>query len=174
MRPPPLPLGYCGHVFTDRRLLTTTPCSEQDSNLQRRGPQPRASCPWATGATHAMRAVDAGGTRTLITRVQTGGPTIGRQAHQCCGKGSNLHPRPSEGRAHPIELPQHGVFFHPASFRLHPSFQWSTQDSNLYWGASETPASSDWATGPDFSCCSHAPGRIRTCNPPLKRRRLCR
>jgi hypothetical protein len=107
--------------------------------------------------------VDAGGSRTLISRVQTGGPTIGRQAHsstpleQRCGKDSNLHPRPSEGRAHPIELPQR-------------TCQWSTQDSNLYWGASETPASTKlgyWTVG------LHAPSRNRTCNPPVKSRRLC-
>jgi hypothetical protein len=126
LRPPPLPLGYCG---------SNCQCSEQESNLHRRGPQPRASCRWATGAF------------TINGRWRDSNPhlpdanrgsyrwTTGPYTSQCCGKDSNLHPRPSEGRAHPIELPQH------------PS-QWSTQDSNLYWGASETPASTDWAIGP--------------------------
>jgi hypothetical protein len=88
--------------------------------------------------------MDLGGSRTLIPCVQDRGLTIRRQALRCaaltqgrpsdlcCEKGSNLHPRPSEGRAHPIELPQ-----------LRGDFsQWSGQDSNLQQAVSETAASS--------------------------------
>src|SRR3954471_4109957 len=40
LRPPPLPLGYCGQLQ----------CSEQDSNLHHRDSRSRASIGWATGA----------------------------------------------------------------------------------------------------------------------------
>ena len=58
LRPPPLPLGYCGHLFrracTQRRRRICTSahpqCSEQDSNLHQRDSHSRASAGWATGA----------------------------------------------------------------------------------------------------------------------------
>ncbi len=51
-----------------------------------------------------------------------------------CGKDSNLHPRPSEGRAL-IRLSYHNV-------RV-ALYQWSRQDSNLQQRVSETRASTD-------------------------------
>ena len=63
----------------------------------------------------------------------------------CCGKGSNLQPRPSEGRARPIELPQRAgeVIGHlslaagfnpvrPCEEQVISDIQWFTQDSNLH------------------------------------------
>jgi hypothetical protein len=78
-------------------------CSEQESNLQLREPQSRASCRWATGAFQWTLE----GIEPSSSVCKTGAlPLDDRPIFQCCEKGSNLHPRPSEGRAHPIELPQ--------------------------------------------------------------------
>jgi len=51
---------------------------------------------WAIRASH----MDAGGSRTLISWLQARSLTVRRRARlSCCGKGSNLQPRPSESRA---------------------------------------------------------------------------
>jgi len=64
---------------------------------------------WATEA--SQPSMDAGGSRTLVTWLQARSPTVGRRALRLallaqdrarssrCEKGSNLQPRPSEGRA---------------------------------------------------------------------------
>ena len=104
------------------------------------------------------QSMDAGGNRTLISWVQTRGLPVRRRAHelrcQRCGKGSNLQPRPSEGRAL-IRLSYRNDFRARGGKRLslaHPD-----------------------ATDIQHSALpSHAPGRTRTCNRPVKSRRLCR
>ena len=73
--------------------------------------------------------------------MQTGRPsswTTSPKFLRRCEKDSNLHPRPSEGRAHPIELPQHSG---PHRIRT-------------CTGAilRRLPLPS-WATGPFFSYC---------------------
>jgi hypothetical protein len=84
LRPPPLPLGYCGPR-----------CSEQDSNLHLRDSRSRASTNWAIRATGRRRDSNPHrlGASQGSCRLDDG-PVL-----SCRGKGSNLQPRPSEGRA---------------------------------------------------------------------------
>lgn len=109
LRPPPLPLGYCGHSIADRqsaianscnalgRIRTCTSRESQSRTLSEIGlPEPHWSPegiePSSPGCKPSMSQLD-----------HTTAPFLS----PCCGKGSNLQPRPSEGRAlHPIELPQ--------------------------------------------------------------------
>ena len=74
LRPPPLPLGYCGspanrHRFTVSALSRSRTCTDADLG---RAPLPLGyqSIPTLGFFVH----MDAGGTRTLILRVQTGCP----------------------------------------------------------------------------------------------------
>ena len=84
LRPPPLPLGYCGQRFSKSPARTSRAdlhirhlqCSEQDSNLHQRDSHSRASSGWATGAF----SMDRGGNRTLIVRVQAGCLPVRRRA----------------------------------------------------------------------------------------------
>ena len=163
LRPPPLPLGYCGPLhfsFVSASYLrglrvsahsrdtkatkgrrtheaNFSQCSAQDSNLQLRGPRPRASAGWATRASPAFRGFahrqwtpegvepSFPGCRPGVFPLDDGPKLFTR-----CEKDSNLQPRPSEGRARPNRAV--ATF----SFRLPTS---------------------------DFRLSSHGPGRIRTC-----------
>ena len=116
--------------------------------------------------------MDAGGSRTLISWVQAKRLPVRRRTHvfiQRCGKGSNLQPRPSEGRAlSPVELPQR----HVQVVKLPRA---GLEPAPVAGGASETPAYTDSATGARFTFVldRHAPSWNRTSNPPVKSRMLC-
>jgi hypothetical protein len=75
----------------------TSQCSEQDSNLHQRDSHSRASAGWAIRA--------CSGRRRDLNPHHLGANQrsfqVGRRAHHVRrhGKDSNLHPRPSEGRA---------------------------------------------------------------------------
>ena len=122
-------------------------CSAQDSNLQQRDSHSRASAVWAT------RATDFSGRRRDSNPHPLGanqgscqledGPSVFSIQHflQRCEQDSNLHPRPSEGRARPIELSQRRSF--PVPHR-------SSRRSGT------NPA-------PPVRLLRNAPSRIRTC-----------
>src|SRR4051794_35149775 len=122
---PIVPTFALGLLRTNSSLAMThastkLDCSDQDSNLDQRGSLPRASARWATRAPaftpHSVtpdsppHPLDPGGIRTLISWVQIRGPpswtTDPVLSGTRCEKDSNLQPRPSEGRARPIELSQ--------------------------------------------------------------------
>ena len=95
-------IRYRYSMTSPPRFRSPQTCFGQDSNLHERAPQARASANWATEATRSL-AVDPGGNRTLISWVQARCLPVRRRTQifplQRCGKDSNLHPRPSEGRA---------------------------------------------------------------------------
>lgn len=175
LRPPPLPLGYRGvEPRTDRaedgpallgfnalsRIRTCITASLSRGPLPFGLPEQHPLTGLAASAASVF-PVDAGGNRTLISWVQARGLPVRRRAHstrrarsrqaqlsQRCGKGSNLQPRPSKGRALvPVELPQLLCPWSVVRGQLlktcrppqqlttdngQRTNQWSRQDSNLH------------------------------------------
>jgi hypothetical protein len=85
-------------------------CFGQDSNLHERAPQARASANWATEATTSQwsrRDLNPHrlGANQASCQLEDGPAFFDPQR---CGKDSNLHPRPSEGRAL-IRLSYHNI-----------------------------------------------------------------
>lgn len=93
-------------------------CSEQDSNLHKRGPQPRASASWAIRASLQCRP-----TRQHCTTVSGARRDLNPHLLGASQASSQVGRRPR-------------------------SCQWSRQDSNLHLTGSEPVASADWATEP--------------------------
>src|SRR5205823_4821042 len=113
LRPPPLPLGYCGSLA--RSVL----CAGFEPACPRAG-RPSQGRAYASSASRAFRSFNGrrrelnphhlganqgsfqldDGPKRLITQhspvLRGGSPPAAREPH--------LHPRPSEGRARPIEL----------------------------------------------------------------------
>lgn len=123
-----------------------------------------------------------GGNRTPIPWVQARCLPVRRRTHlsaQRCGKGSNLQPRPSEGRAL-VRLSYHS-FAEPHREGLEPATcpLEGGRSLPLSYRCRIPPAR---AVGRCSSVAFHspphavhsAPGRIRTCIHPVKNRRLCR
>jgi hypothetical protein len=115
LRPPPLPLGYCGE--SDNRCDESHPTNRKPQIENVRNALGRIrTCTWRDSRSRASAEVglpELSGVRRELNPHLLGASQASSQLDdgpdcQCCGKGSNLQPRPSEGRALiPIELPQH-------------------------------------------------------------------
>lgn len=113
LRPLPLPLGYCGVLISRRSRPGRASLQNAASRIRTcttallgRGPLP-VGLPQQCLCSQVHRI--SGRRRELNPHF----PGANRKSCQlddgpveCCEKDSNLHPRPSEGRAHPVELPQ--------------------------------------------------------------------
>ena len=140
-------------------------CSAQDSNLQQRDSHSRASAVWAT------RATDFSGRRRDSNPHPLGasqgscqledGPSVFSIQHflQRCEQDSNLHPRPSEGRARPIELSQRRLPpLVPILVRLLRNAPSRIRTCTRMEGLLRPPRLPDSATGATFTAVMHRAG----------------
>ncbi len=148
LRPLPLPLGYCGpHALSRIRTCINVALDHAPLpvGLPERQWTPEGFEPSSPGC-------------------KPGVLPIGRRAHVVCrGKGSNLQPRPSEGRAL-VRLSYRNVLSFSGPSRIRTCTCLVLGQVPLPVGLLDRPCA-----------CSHsnAPSRTRTCNPPVKSRRLC-
>ena len=178
LRPPRFPFRHCGHVHVRSASADARPqsvqCSAQDSNLHSLSGTGTSSPCVCRFRQQSMSRFSAFPSRPLAPvpsahaalSITFAAPSA--KSRQRRGKGSNLHPPASETGAESASASATN-FAHSAPSRIRTC-------TRLTGGASEAPASAGSAIGANvFSRNTlHAPSRTRTCNSPVKSRRLCR